>query len=141
MDFVHTLHSICFYHVIHILWAYAKVFGWSEDSLSGEERESSYSVPVGYLKGAWEAAEDLMFDITVQNGNSGKRTLTFLALSIIYPSLASRMKPTFCSRLCHSRHINCCGLRSQIHRLLICINQRQRIQTSGSRIWYVVWCL
>ena len=82
MDFVHTLYSIsCDLHF------YAKVFGWSEDSLSGEERESSYSVPVGYLKGAQEAAEDLMFDIIVQNGNPGRRTLTCLALSIRYPFL------------------------------------------------------
>ena len=57
------------------LWAFAiKVFGWCEDLLIGEERESSYFVPVGYLKGAQEAAEDLTFDIRVPNGNLGKQT-------------------------------------------------------------------
>ena len=52
-------------------------------------------MPVGYLKGAQEAAEDLMFDIVVQNGNPGRRTLTCLALSIRYPFLGIVKKKDF----------------------------------------------
>ena len=41
-----------------------------EDTLTGEERASNYSVQAGYLKGAQEIGQDLVFDI--QTGNSGE---------------------------------------------------------------------
>ena len=47
------------------------VFGWIEDEFMGEERESSYAMPVGYLKGAQTARENMVFDVRIQHGNPG----------------------------------------------------------------------
>ena len=47
------------------------MFGWIEDEFMGEERESSYAMPVGYLKGAQTARENMVFDVRIQHGNPG----------------------------------------------------------------------
>ena len=57
-----------FLHNIHA------VFGWFQDSFIGIERESTYSLSVGYLKGAagTSASADLMLSIVTKFGNASE---------------------------------------------------------------------
>ena len=45
-----------------------------ENSLVGEERESSYLAQAGYIKGAHEVGKDLVFDIQSQNSGTAAQT-------------------------------------------------------------------
>ena len=62
-----------FLHNIHA------VFGWFQDSFIGIERESTYSLSVGYLKGAEQAgtstSADLMLNVVIKFGNASELQL------------------------------------------------------------------
>ena len=48
------------------------VYGWLQDSFVGVERGTSYSVQMGYLKGAAHAGVDLVFNVSRKLGAAGK---------------------------------------------------------------------
>ena len=52
------------------------MFGWFQDSFIGIERESTYSLSVGYLKGAEQAgtsaSADLMLNVVTKFGNASE---------------------------------------------------------------------
>ena len=50
------------------------MFGWIQTSLSGTEKDSPYSLTVGYLKGAEQVGADaeLTLNVMVRHGSTGQ---------------------------------------------------------------------
>ena len=53
------------------------VFGWFQNSFAGIERETSYNLFVGYLKGAELADARLMFNVMPKFGTASKHHFTY----------------------------------------------------------------
>ena len=55
------------------------MFGWFQDSFAGIEQESTYSLSVGYLKGAEQActskSAELMLNVMTKFGNASELQL------------------------------------------------------------------
>lgn len=71
--------KLCCHTVAIILFSNQRtlVFGFLNASFSGVERDYSYSVSVGYLKGGQEAGQNLVFN-NVQNTPGTASELTVL---------------------------------------------------------------
>ena len=65
------------------------VYGWLQDSFVGVERGASYSVQMGYLKGAAQAGVDLVFNVSRELGTAGKlsQSMLFHTLYILHRCL------------------------------------------------------
>ena len=46
------------------------VYGWFNDSITGVEQGAGISIPVGYQKGATQAAQNLVFNVIDQPGTA-----------------------------------------------------------------------
>lgn len=57
--------------LIHIFFCLWTVFGWYNTSLIAPERDESYTLLVGYIKGAEELQENFEFEIVPQLGSQG----------------------------------------------------------------------
>ena len=68
---------VCSYFIMLSLINRA-VYGWLQDSFVGVERGASYSVQMGYLKGAAQAGVNLVFSVAREPGTAGMLSQSML---------------------------------------------------------------